>query len=151
MSEIVVIGLGSPLFSDEGIGIHLIREFEREAARYPNVAFIDFGTNGMAALHAISGKRKAIIIDCAFMEEPPGAIRRFTPSDVTSHKVLAGMSLHEGDLLQILELGKTIGEYAEEVIIFGIQPGEISAGEGLSSTLTARLGEYKSLIAAEIK
>jgi hydrogenase maturation protease len=151
MSEVVVIGLGSPLFSDEGIGLHLIREFEQEASHYPNVAFFDLGTNGMSVLHAISGKRKAIIIDCAFMEELPGNIRRFSPADVTSHKVLAGMSLHEGDLLQILELGRAIEEYAEEVIIFGIQPGTISAGEELSATLKARLEEYKKLIAAELQ
>jgi len=151
MSEVVVIGLGSPLFSDEGIGIHLIRELEREAARYPNVSFFDLGTNGMSVLHAITGKRKAIIIDCAFMEELPGAIRRFSPSDVASHKVLAGMSLHEGDLLKILELGKQIGEYAKEVVIFGIQPEEVSPGEELSATLKALLEEYKNLIAAEFK
>jgi hydrogenase maturation protease len=150
MSEVVVIGLGSPLFSDEGIGIHLIREFEREAEHYPSVDFLDLGTNGLSVLHAISGKRKAVIIDCAFMEELPGTIRRFLPTDVASHKVLTGMSLHEGDLLQILELGRTIGEYAGEVIIFGIQPEKISPGEELSSTLKGRLEEYKRLIATEL-
>ena len=151
MTEVVVIGLGNPLFSDEGVGIHLIREFEREAAGYPNVAFLDFGTNGMAALHAISGKRKAIIIDCASMAEFPGTIRRFSPADVVSHKILSGMSLHEGDLLKVLELGQSIGEYAKEVIVFGIQPAQISPGEELSLTLKVRLAEYKSLIAADLK
>jgi hydrogenase maturation protease len=151
MTEVVVIGLGSPLFSDEGVGIHLIREFEREATHYPNIAFFDLGTNGMSVLHAISGRRKAIIIDCAFMEELPGTIRRFIPTEVASHKVLAGISLHEGDLLQILELGRTIEEYAEEVIIFGIQPEQLTPGEELSLTLKGRLAEYKSLIAAELK
>jgi hydrogenase maturation protease len=149
-NPVVVLGLGNPLMADEGIGVHLIERLTKLAAQYPGVDFVDAGTGGLSVLHLLKGRRKAIIIDCAFMDEEPGAIRRFTPDDVRSTKILAHQSLHEADLLHILNLAKQLDQSPEHVVIFGIQPERVAPGIGLSDTLSTRIDAYLSQILCEV-
>ena len=149
--DVVVLGLGNPLMADEGIGVYLIERLMDSAAEYPAVEFVDAGTGGLSVLHQIEGRRKAIVVDCAFMDEPPGAIRRFTPEEVRSTKVLAHQSLHEADLMRILGMARQLGEAPGEVVIFGIQPERVEPGIGLSKTLTERTHEYISAILRELR
>jgi hydrogenase maturation protease len=146
-----VLGLGNPLMADEGIGVHLVERLLESADRYPAVDFIDAGTGGLSILYQIEGRRKAIVIDCAVMDEPPGTIRRFTPDQVQSRKVLAHQSLHEADLMKILALARDLGQAPEEIVIFGIQPERIEPGLGLSRTLRDRINEYISAILHELR
>ena len=148
----VVIGLGNPLMGDEGIGIRLIAEFTRRPSggEYADVLFLDAGTAGVGILHAIARKRKAVFLDCVLMGEQPGTIRRFSPGGVRSRKTLGRFSFHEADLLGILELSRKLGEYPEEVVIFGIEPRNIAPGASLSPALEARVQEYAAMIRSEL-
>ncbi len=146
----VVLGLGNPLMGDEGIGVYLVEQLAKSATQYPSVDFIDAGTGGLAVLHYIEGRRKAVIIDCAYMDEEPGVIRRFTPEDVRTRKVLAHQSLHEADLMRILDLARQLGQAPEQVILFGIQPQRIELGRELSPILSRKTDEYIALIRREL-
>jgi hydrogenase maturation protease len=148
---IVVLGLGNPLMADEGIGIDLVERLAQEADRYPSVDFIDAGTGGMAVLHLIEGRRKAVLIDCAFMGEAPGVLRRFTPEEVHSTKALAHQSLHEADLLRILTLAEELGQLPEQVTIFGIQPQVVEVRQGLSDILRNGVDHYLAEIRSELE
>jgi len=148
---IVVLGLGNPLMADEGIGVYLVERLMASAARYPAVDFVDAGTGGLSILYHIEERRKAIVIDCAFMDEPPGAIRRFAPDQVQSVKVLAHQSLHEADLMQIIALARQLGQAPDEIVIFGIQPQRVEPGLGLSRTLMERMDEYISAVSHELQ
>ena len=66
-NDVVVIGLGNLLLSDEGIGVHLIRRLSERQDKFPLVEFIDAGTGGMNVLHLIANRKKAVIIDCVKM------------------------------------------------------------------------------------
>lgn len=147
---VVVLGLGNPLMADEGIGVDLVGRLSQEAARYTDVDFIDAGTGGMAVLHLIEGRQKAILIDCAYMDEAPGTIRRFTPDEVRSRKVLAHQSLHEADLLRILQLAEQLGQLPEQVVLFGIQPEAVEPRQGLSDVLLEALEHYVAEIRSEL-
>lgn len=149
-TPIVVLGLGNPLMADEGIGVHLVERLQQQAERYPAVEFIDAGTGGMSVLHWIEGRRKAVFVDCAFMGAEPGAIRRFTPDEVRSTKVLAHQSLHEADLLRILALAEQLGQCPEQVVILGIEPETVEPRQGLSDKLVEKIGEYLAQIEAEL-
>ncbi len=146
----VVLGLGNPLMADEGIGVRLVERLSKLAADYPEVDFLDAGTGGLAVLHHVEGRRKAIFIDCAYMGEEPGTIRRFLPEEVRSTKVLAHQSLHEADLLRILDMAHQLGQAPEEIVIFGIEPGRIEPVIGLSPALTDRFDEYLATVLREL-
>jgi len=149
-NSVVVLGLGNPLMADEGIGIYLIERLTEVAKQYPSVDFVDAGTGGLSVLHLIEGRRKAIFVDCAFMNEEAGVIKRFAPEDVRSTKLLAHQSLHESDLLQILGLAQQLDQAPGEVVIFGIQPERVAPGIGLSAALAAKINAYLSHILGEL-
>ncbi|MFC1965654.1 hydrogenase maturation protease [Chloroflexota bacterium] len=148
--DIVVGGLGNTLMSDEGIGIHVLHEVMACPECPDNVEFVELGSSAMNVVHAIAGRQKAVLIDCAFMGESAGTIRRFTLDEVTSTKTMTHLSLHEGDLLGALELSRRLGEYPQNVIIFGIQPESITQGEHLSSPLQERLAAYATTVLQEL-
>lgn len=149
--SIVVLGLGNPLMADEGIGVYLVERLLESAADYPAVDFVDAGTGGLSILYDIEDRRKAVVIDCAFMDEPPGAIRRFTPEQVRSTKVLAHQSLHEADLMRIIALARELGQAPDEIVIFGIQPERVEPHLGLTPTLMGRIDQYISMILHELE
>ncbi len=147
---IVVLGLGNPLMADEGIGVYLVEQLMQRASSYPKVDFFDAGTGGMTVLHRIEGRDRAIFIDCAFMGQEPGVIRRFTPDEVRSTKVLAHQSLHEADLLRVLGLAEELGQCPDRVVIFGIEPEAVEPRQGISDVLIDRIEDYLAEIVCEL-
>jgi hydrogenase maturation protease len=147
----VVFGLGNPLMGDEGVGVEVLRRLSELSFQYPAAEFLDGGTGGMTLLYKMSGRRKAVFIDCCLMDTPPGAIRMFTPQDVVSLKRLSHFSLHEMDLLALIDLAARLGDGPREILIFGIEPAAIEQKESLSTVLAERLDEYVSVIALQLE
>jgi hydrogenase maturation protease len=136
--------------SDEGIGVRVVQRLAGEARRFPGAEFVDAGAAGMKLLHIMSGREKVVVVDCAFMGEEAGTIRRFVPNEVRSGKTLAGFSLHEGDVLSIIHLARRLDEHPPDVVIFGIEPRDVSPGERLSPGLEERLDSYVARIGDEL-
>lgn len=147
---VVVIGLGNSLLADEGIGVRVVEDLSRRAAEFPGVEFLAAGTAGMAVVHAMAGRRKAVLVDCARMDEKPGTCRRFLPDDAASRKQLSGLSLHEGDLMAMIDLSRRLGEAPPDIVVFGIQPADVSMSEQLSPILEAGLAEYEQAVSREL-
>lgn len=149
--DTVVIGLGNPLLSDEGIGVRLVNQLSQMQSEFPLIDFIEAGSAGMSLLHLIANRKKAVIIDCAKMGVPPGTIRRFTPDDVQSVKKLNDYSLHEADILQVIKLSQQLGECPREVVFFGIEPESLGPGRELSESLSAKIGFFIEKIDKELR
>lgn len=153
--ETIVVGLGNPLMADEGIGTVLVDELAKlaQAGKLPseNVEYYDGGCGGMYLLHTIAERKKAILIDCCLMGTEPGTIRRFTPDDVTSVKKMAHLSLHEVDILKVIELAKQIGQCPDEIVIFGIEPASITQQMHLNEAIESRVSDYIEEIRKELE
>lgn len=152
---VIVIGLGNPLMADEGIGTAVVGALAglAEAGKLPTdeVEYLDGGCGGMYLLHSIEGRKKVILIDCAKMGLPPGTLRRFTPDDVATVKQMTHLSLHEVDILRVIELAKMIGQCPDQIVIFGIQPQTIEPRMALTETLQTQLPDYLAHIVKEIQ
>ena len=149
--ELLVAGLGNPLMGDEGVGSFLVGQLSRQAKIYPFADFVDAGTAGINLLHLIAHRRKVIVIDCAYMQTPPGTMKRFSPDEIKTVKKMTGQSLHEADLLKIIDMSKKLGECPQEIVIFGIEPKKIEEKMGLSRTITDKIEYYISIINKEIQ
>ena len=146
-----VLGLGNPIMTDEGIGPVLIQRFFCMKDIYPGVLFKDIGTGGFSILYELEGIDRVIFIDCALMNLEQGSIKRFTPDDVTTVKRLSHFSLHEGDLLSMLDKARHLNMCPKEIIIYGIEPQKVDYGLELSPCLANRLDEYIEIIRAELR
>lgn len=149
--DTIVLGLGNPLMADEGIGIKLIEMLQSASGDFPGVDFIDAGTGGMNILHLISGRKKTVIIDCCIMGTEPGTIKQFTSDEVKSVKQLTHLSLHEVDILKVIEIAKQLGDCPESIIFFAIEPEKIELRMEISQPLVDQLGRYVEMIKQQLK
>ena len=83
--KILIAGIGNLLFTDEGFGVHVIRQL-RQKNLPPNVELIDLGTSTFNLAGLMEGKDKVILVDAIASEEPPGTIFKLTPQDLKSGK-----------------------------------------------------------------
>ena len=151
MKKLLVAGLGNPLMGDEGIGVRLVRRLEEKIGDLPDVEFLDAGTGGVALVHAMAGRDKVIFIDCARMGKSPGTICRFSDEDVRSKKEMPELSLHEADLMQIIDLAQRLGQAPEEIVIYGIEPESVEERDGLSPVLQESVGRCVHRIQGEVR
>jgi len=150
-AEVAIFGLGNPLMADEGVGIRVLEALRQRGDLPENVELIDLGTSGWRLLHETSGRRLLIFVDCALMDEAPGTMRRFDPGEVRSRKSSMRGSLHDVDLLSILDVAVESGDCTGRVVLFGIQPAEVRVGHGLSPALASRVDEYVERILSEAR
>jgi hydrogenase maturation protease len=149
-AALLVAGLGNTLMSDEAAGVLVARRLAERLGVEPGIDIVEMETGGVGLVHQLAGRRKAVIADCALMGERPGTLRRFTPEEARSRKIVTGQSQHEGDVLAIIDLARRLGDAPEEIAIFGIEPEKIAPGEGLSPPLQKRMEEYVDIISREI-
>jgi hydrogenase maturation protease len=128
----IVLGLGNPLRSDDGIGPAVI-EWLRDRELPEGVTIADGGTAGLDLVSTLIGHRRAIIIDAANMNRAPGEWVRFTPDAVQLKNNDTQLSLHNAGLTEALALGAALGTLPDEVIIYGVQPAALDWSIGLSA------------------
>jgi hydrogenase maturation protease len=146
--KIAVIGVGNLLLGDEGVGIHAVNELKKMSFS-SNVDIIDGGTMGIDLLFLIEDAEHAIIIDCLDSGEKPGTLFRVPAEEIFAGPGREKYSLHEMDLVDVLSTGRNL-HMLPHVVIFGVQPGEISVSLELTPEVRNTLPRLLKLISAEI-
>lgn len=151
MRHIIVMGVGNLLLMDDGIGIHAIRKLQ-EKAPFGNdidVEIIDCGLTPDITVFVNSYTDKLIIVDAVQAHGRPGSIYRFTP-DILEIESKDFKSLHNLNLRESLSMLRMVGLLPEEVIIIGVEPGEIGWGITLTADIEAKLEDLVAILQREI-
>jgi hydrogenase maturation protease len=102
----LVVGLGNPILSDDGVGIYVVRELAESCP--PDVDLAEACVGGLRLLDTLAGYERVILVDAIQTRGgTPGDIFRLHPNDlnVTLH---AG-STHDLSLPGALAFGRGIG------------------------------------------
>jgi len=141
MKKKAVIGIGNPLRSDDGIGITLIEKLRHQKETLPSgLDLIDGGTGGMNLVHILEKYDEVLVVDAVDFGLTPGDIRVFNILDVKSDKYPIVFSTHEDDLLKIVKLSKELKKCPENIIIFGVQPKNVSFGQKMTEEINRSIG-----------
>lgn len=139
-----VIGIGNPLRCDDAIGIILLDFLKsHEEVFHSKVSFVDAGTAGMKVLHIISEFDIVLIIDAVQMGKAPGSWCFFSYDEVKSKKEKEHISTHISDIFQVFGIAEKIGQLPHHLYVFGVEPKDLSVGQGLSDTLQNNLPVLK--------
>ena len=82
----VILGLGNPLFQDEGLGIHVIHQLMREEISQ-RADLIDGGTDALPLLGIVEDATELLIVDAINGNCLPGAIQRLEGSEIPLYLV----------------------------------------------------------------
>lgn len=130
--HIVIMGVGNPLRSDDGVGPAFIAELKKSFTRdTPGVTLIDAGEVPENYLAPIINLKPdtILIIDAADIKSEPGASRIIDSAEVKN----MGLSTHNASLKMIMDIFEE--ETDASIHLIGIQPEKTHMGLGLSDEI----------------
>jgi len=139
-AEWLILGVGNPILSDDGVGIHVVRELQMKYSNIPNIELDEIDTGGLSLAERFVGYKKVVMIDAlALQDGKPGAVRRLTIENFMSTKRM--YCAHDCNLATAYDvLKEELGEdkLPDEVIIIGI---EIENFDSFSEILSEKVAK----------
>lgn len=148
--EIMILGIGSILFSDDGFGIQVIQKIEKEYEFPDNVLVVDGGVLGINLLGVISKPRHLIVVDTMRNHGTPGDLYRIE-GEAIPERIRAKNSLHQVDFLEALTLCQALDNVPKTVII-GVEPEDIQTlSLVLTPTVKAQVEPVVGMVLKELE
>jgi hydrogenase maturation protease len=144
----LIIGLGNLIMSDDGLGIHAIRELQKENWQ-KDILLLEVGTSTLYYLEEISRAENLIVIDAIQGGEKAGSIYRLTEEDLMSSRNIL-RDFHGCSLLNVIELSREITRLPKNLIIYGIEPENLNLGEKLSQKVQNSFQRLIEILIKEI-
>lgn len=145
-----VIGLGNPLWTDEGLGYHVL-EALRQAELPPGVELIDGGTGGLNLLLPMTGAQRVIFVDAVRSGHPPGTVFRIPESELASAPVRVKLS-HAMGLDDVLRIYREVEGGQAEVVIYCVEAADITTfGMALTPAVQAAVPKLVRHILGDLK
>jgi len=141
--QIMVLGVGNILYSDDGFGIKVVEQLENNYLFPDHVTIVDGGVLGVNLLGVISHAHKLIVVDTILNKSNPGDFHRLEGEEIPN-RILAKNSMHQVDLLEALTLCRLMDNIPETTIL-GVEPQNI---ETLNPELTPIIaGKVDAMVA----
>jgi hydrogenase maturation protease len=145
---LLVIGIGNPLLSDDGVGLQLLEKIE-DKIENNSVEFIDGGTQGIALLGRLENRQAIIFLDAVSLDAQPGTVHFLSKDEVLSIDSKQ-TTAHEGNATQILKTALLTGDLPDNIFVIGIEPEKLKTDIGLSETVANSLPKALELIETTI-
>lgn len=135
----LVIGVGNPLMSDDGVGQRLLEALAVRASRSDGVEFLDAGTLGFMLLPRVEQCDALLALDAADLGAEPGDVRVFEGEALDAFARAPHCSVHELGLRDLLDAARLTGCLPHRRALVGVQPGQLGWGMALSPPVEAAL------------
>jgi hydrogenase maturation protease len=134
-APVLVLGLGNSLLMDDGLGLRVLESLQALEPRWDGrVEFVDGGTQGIALLGRLEGRRAVLFLDAIFLGAPPGTIHRLGAEQLLGELPGMATSVHGGNVGDLVRAAALIGGLPGKLAAVGVEPGRVATGVGLSST-----------------
>jgi hydrogenase maturation protease len=145
--RILILGMGNPILSDDGIGLLLTKRLE---GRIPGVDIASITLAGIELLDILAGYDHVFLIDAATgTGGEPGELKEISDGTGALHLFTS----HGVNFFEILRIGRDSGlKMPEPEAVFGIEIGNATDfGTSLSPALMAALPALETAITARIE
>ena len=133
----LVLALGNPIRSDDGVGIVALRCLEKDPRVRGTVDLLEGGTKGLELVSYIAGMSRLLVLDAVDVGAVPGTIVRIQGKELGS---LPGKgNVHDLALSDILNALRLLGQEPQEAVLLGVQPGTTELGTSLSKSVESSL------------
>lgn len=141
MPKTLILGLGNPILTDDGVGIRVVRALSGRTLP-PEVSFAEAGVGGLRLLETIAGYERVILVDAILISGGrPGGLCILGPGDL--HSSLHSGSAHDLSFAAALSLGRELGMKIPEdrhIKIVAIQAVDVQTlGEKMTPVVEAAI------------
>jgi hydrogenase maturation protease len=148
-SDVLVLGFGNSLMGDDGAGIQVV-EILAQKNLPPGIKVEEAGLPGWGLPSWFEGQSRVILVDAVQMGQKPGVWKRFLPEEIRMVMEDGTLSLHQPGLACGLALSQALDLLPKNLVLYGIQPAEVSAGAALSPEVLASLPDVVENILGEL-
>ena len=148
----LVLGLGNPILTDDGIGIKVVRA-ARACCRAGEVAFAEASVGGLRLLDVLEGYERVIIVDAIQMPgRRPGEVFWLSAPELCAS--LHSGSSHDLSLAGALSLGRGLGMMLPDdnhLLILAIEVEDVlTFGEECTAAVAAAIPRAVEAVLAKI-
>lgn len=136
--KITILGIGNTLFTDEGVGIHLLPILQEKFKNEEDIEIIEGLTDGMKLLGPVEDSENLIIIDAINAGKDPGTIISLQGDEIPAYFGVK-MSIHQMGFQEVLLAAKLRERYPKRIAMFGVQPASLELGVELTKTISEKL------------
>ena len=143
-----MIGLGNRYRRDDGAGLAVAAEVG--AAHLPGVAVTELEGEPVSLIDAWDGARLVYLADAVSSGGEPGAVYRCDAADGLPPAPLRHRGTHAFSVADVVELGRALHRLPPQLIIYGIEGADFSAGTGLSHPVVQAVGTVVKRLVSEL-
>ena len=147
--ETLVLGIGNLIMTDDGVGVKVIHLLQERYSLPGTVAVLDGGTLGLDLLPRLEGVKRLLVVDAVETGGPPGTLIRLTGDEINI-AFRTKLSPHQMGLQDLLLVAELQGFAPEEMVLLGVQPGEIEMGTELTAAVEAQVEPLVVLVQKEL-
>ena len=152
MKKTLILGLGNPILTDDGVGIHVVRALAAGNLP-PGVTCAEASVGGLRLLSVIAGYERVILVDAIQTPQgQPGDIYRLHLHDLKAPRHVG--STHDLSLTGALSLGRSLGMTLPgdpAITIIAVQVEDVlTLGEECTSAVTAAIPRAVEAVLAEL-
>jgi hydrogenase maturation protease len=140
---VLVIGAGNADRRDDGAGLAVARRLPRLPAE---VRVLMQDGDFASLLDQWDEAHLVIIIDATMSGASPGTIRRYDAHRGPLPVVFSGFSTHALGIGDAIELARVLRRLPPQLVVFGIEGDDFTAGEGLSPAVDAAVDDVVALV-----
>lgn len=148
--RIKIIGIGNTLYTDEGVGVHIIPYLEEALKDYDGVEIIDGATDAMRLLEPVEEADYLIVIDAVNAGKPGGELIILRQEEIPKYYGVK-MSVHQIGFQEVLFAAQLRDRLPKEMVLFGIQPYSLELNVGLSDIVRKKIPEVVSLVVEQVQ
>jgi hydrogenase maturation protease len=141
--HVLILGIGNVLLGDEGVGVHVIRELEKDVLP-SHIKLLDGGTGGFHLLSWIQDHKKIIMIDATLDGNPPGNIDIIHPK--FSSDFPRTLSSHDIGLKDLIESASLLDQLPDITLI----TVSVDPEQSMTMELSAKISESAALVKEKI-
>jgi hydrogenase maturation protease len=143
--DILVLGLGNLLCSDDGVGVQAVRRLQADPP--PGVVLVEAGTAVLHAVHFVERARRVLVIDAMSGGGPPGTLYGIALADTARQDWQS--SMHSLGLRHALA-ALAPDRVPPPIHVLGVEPQNLDYGMELSAPVAAALPRIQELVRAWI-
>lgn len=154
----IVIGLGNPILTDDGVGVIVAEQVEKQLKEdeHPRITITEASVGGLRLMELMIGYQKVILIDAIISQNGnmPGTFRILDLDDLRSlSPTQHSASAHDTNLITALDAGRLIGlDLPEDITIFAIEVENVlDFSDRLSPAVEKSINQVTNAVLEELR
>ncbi len=123
--KILILGVGNILWADEGFGVRVVEQLNKQYEFDNNVTLMDGGTQGIYLIQHIQECDVLVVFDAIDYGLRPGTMKLIYNEDVPKFMGAKKISLHQTGFQEVLSTAELTEQIPEHIFLIGVQPTQL--------------------------